>query len=150
MQLEDVKTNGSIVHVIPPLGDKTEYFLIENRQKINFDKGLPGEGLLIWHIDDKIADNTNENHPKVALIQADGHRDLERAANRGDDGDPFPGSSNVHSLNASTTPNSKLYSGVDSHVIVSNISSPGAAMTFHLDATVHAAKKPKHGRKNAA
>lgn len=28
-----------------------EFFLIENRQKIGFDKGLPGKGMLIYHID---------------------------------------------------------------------------------------------------
>jgi len=150
MQLEDVKTNGNIVHVIPPLGDKSEYFLIENRQRIDFDKELPGEGLLIWHIDDKVGDNTNENHPKVSLVQADGHRDLERAANRGDSGDSFPGDSNVHALNSSSNPSSKLYSGTDSHVVISNIGNPGSIMTFQLDVTVHAAKKPKHRRKTAA
>ena len=29
----------------------SEYFLVENRQKTGFDVGLPGSGLLIWHID---------------------------------------------------------------------------------------------------
>ena len=28
-----------------------EFYLIENRQKIGFDKGLPGEGMLIYHVD---------------------------------------------------------------------------------------------------
>lgn len=149
MTLEDVKAAGSIVHVIPPLSDKSEYFLIENRQRTNFDKALPGEGLLIWHIDEKVADNTTENHPKVALVQADGNRDLEKAANRGDDGDPFPGSSDAFTLNNTTHPNSRLYSGVDSHVVITHISSPGAVMTFELDLVTRHTKKTKR-RKTAA
>ena len=150
IQLPDVKANGSIVHVLPPMGDKTEYFLLENRQKTNFDKELPGAGLLIWHIDEKVTDNTNENHPKVALVQSDGRRDLEKAVNRGDDGDPYPGASNVFTFNNSSNPSSKMYAGTDSHVAITHISSPGEVMTFELDlTTTRITKKPKH-RKSAA
>ncbi|MCS7258567.1 MAG: hypothetical protein NZ601_04295, partial [candidate division WOR-3 bacterium] len=31
-----------------------EYFLIENRRKTGFDVNLPGQGLLIYHIDDSV------------------------------------------------------------------------------------------------
>jgi M6 family metalloprotease-like protein len=30
--------------------DGSEYFLLENRQKTGFDSGIPGSGLLIWHV----------------------------------------------------------------------------------------------------
>ena len=33
-----------------------EYFLIENRQKIGYDAGLPDSGLAIWHINENTAD----------------------------------------------------------------------------------------------
>jgi len=144
--LNDIKADGSIVHVVPASGDKTEYFLIENRQKTMFDKELPGEGLLIWHIDEKVAENTNENHPKVGLLQADGNRDLEKSANRGDSGDPYPGSAHAHKLDHSSTPSSKLYSGADSQVAISNISNSGSTMTFDLDLNATTTKKPKHHR----
>jgi immune inhibitor A len=65
----------------------SEYFLIENRQRTGYDADLPGGGLLVWHIDDAQPDNTNEDHYKVGLVQADGHRDLELNHNRGDAGD---------------------------------------------------------------
>ncbi len=68
-----------------------EYFLLENRQQTGYDAALPGNGLLLWHIDENQAGNTDENHYKVALLQADGNRDLELDHNRGDAGDPFPG-----------------------------------------------------------
>jgi len=32
--------------------DGSEYFLLENRRRKGFDSGLPGEGLLIWHVVD--------------------------------------------------------------------------------------------------
>ena len=63
---------------------------MENRQQAGFDASLPGQGLLIWHIDEAIASNSNESHYKVALMQADGQRHLETNANRGDDGRPVP------------------------------------------------------------
>ena len=31
-----------------------EYFLVENRQQTSYDLALPGEGLLIWHIDETL------------------------------------------------------------------------------------------------
>ena len=71
-----------------------EYFLVENRQKTGFDADLPGDGLLVWHIDESQSGNTDENHYKVGLIQADGKRDMELDHNRGDAGDPYPGSAN--------------------------------------------------------
>jgi immune inhibitor A len=139
--LDDVKENGEIIHVSPLSGNKSEYFLIENRQKTQFDRALPGEGLLVWHVDDNVPDNKNENHPKVALLQADGNRDLESAVNRGDDGDPYPGSSSNMTIDANSNPNSHLYSGADSRVRITHISSPGSTMTFDLNIGVTQGKK---------
>jgi immune inhibitor A len=48
-----------------------EYFLVENRQKVGYDSDLPGNGLLIWHIDNSISNNGDENHKMVDLEEAD-------------------------------------------------------------------------------
>jgi M6 family metalloprotease-like protein len=49
------------------------YFLIENRTKTGFDKGLPGEGLLIWHCnEDECFDNSDNTFRLVDLEEADG------------------------------------------------------------------------------
>ena len=53
----------------------------------------PRAGLLVWHVDEAQADNSDENHYMVGLVQADGQRDLERGRNRGDAGDAYPGTS---------------------------------------------------------
>jgi immune inhibitor A len=129
--IEDVKS-GFKVHKLFKNGVSTnEYFLVENRQKILFDKFLPNSGLLIWHIDDAIGGNTNEAHYKVALMQADGKKDLELNHNRGDAGDTYPGASGNTKFSNTTTPNSKSYAGSNTCVAVTNISAAAAVM--HAD-----------------
>ena len=66
-----------------------EYFLVENRQQVGYDAGLPGCGLLVWHVDEWTTPsnlaNANEDRGLVDLETADGSSAL------GDPGDPFPG-----------------------------------------------------------
>jgi immune inhibitor A len=57
-------------------GGQGEYFLVENRYQSGFDRSLPGDGLLILHCDDTRQDNDHEDHPLVAIMQADGDEDL--------------------------------------------------------------------------
>lgn len=110
-----------------------EYFLIENRQKIGFDKNLYIGGLLIFHVDDSKSNNRDENHYKVGLVQADGLWDLNRGRNRGDAGDPFPGSTNNTRFDASTNPNSNDYNNQPTYVSVRNIRHSGLNMIATLD-----------------
>jgi immune inhibitor A len=139
--IPDVKDGHAVTRLWTDGGTSQEYFLVENRQKTGFDDHLPEGGLLIWHIDDSIAANTDENHPKVALEQADGKRDLEHNVNRGDAGDPYPGSSGNRSFDANTTPNSNSYAGAKTCVAVSGISDSGPTMTAKLN--VHCVTKFK-------
>jgi immune inhibitor A len=88
-----------------------EYFLVEHRQRTGYDASLPAAGLLVWHVDEAVEGNSDERHPQVALVQADGRQDLERNVNDGDDGDPFPGSERVTELDGSTTPSTDSYGG---------------------------------------
>ncbi|RMF92999.1 MAG: M6 family metalloprotease domain-containing protein, partial [Nitrospinota bacterium] len=126
-----------------------EYFLIENRQQLGFDAGLPGAGLLIWHIEENKTKNTEECYPpsncatthyKVALMQADNRWDLEKNQNRGDAGDPYPGSSNNTSFNDSSAPASKVWDGRSSNAGVINIYQSGATMYATLFAPAPWAK----------
>ncbi|HXI12052.1 MAG TPA: M6 family metalloprotease domain-containing protein [Thermoanaerobaculia bacterium] len=113
----------------------SEYFLVENRQREGFDRGLPSSGLLIWHIDDSITSNTNDSHYKVALLQADGRRDLERAANRGDAGDPYPDNSRNSNFDAESNPSSRSYSGMATSVAVTAIPASSRDMSVRLSVT---------------
>jgi immune inhibitor A len=100
--------------------------------KAGFDVSLPGAGLLIWHIDEAQSTNTDENHYKVALMQADGKRDLELNVNRGDPGDAYPGSSGNKTFDSVSNPNSKSYGNVDSCVAVTGIGATGPVMTVQI------------------
>jgi immune inhibitor A len=132
LSIPDVKSSKQIHRLWKDGAGGSEYFLVENRQRTGFDAKLPADGLLIWHIDENQAGNTDENHYKVALMQADGKRDMEADRNRGDAGDPYPGSSNNTTFNASSTPNSKSYAGQDTSVSVIVTSASGPTMTANV------------------
>ncbi len=102
-----------------------EYFLAEFRARTGFDRELPGEGLLIYHIDDSVDGNENERHPKVKLMEADNQGHLHEGANRGDDGDPYPGRSMNRTFDAASGPHSKSYAGIDTCVAVREIEVTG-------------------------
>lgn len=99
-----------------------EYFLIEFRKKAGFDSDLPSNGLLIWHIDEKMTSNNNEwrpdnevegKHYMVALEQPDRLYELETTDYRrcdeiADEGDYYrPG--NI--FTPYSIPDSSYYSG---------------------------------------
>jgi len=121
-----------------------EYYLIENRQQVGFDVGLPGCGLLIWHIDESVVSdnsaNANQNRRLVDLKQADGLNSLNITVggNRGDAGDPFPGSSLNRTFNATSNPKSNLYSSSLSGVSVTNIADCSSTMMVAECATMTA------------
>ncbi len=117
-----------------PIGSaaSTEYFLLSNRQQMAFDTAIPGEGLIVEHIDDAKNNNTDENHYLVDIEQADGKRDLNLNANRGDTTDPYPTSTNA-AFTGSTTPNSNAYSGAASNIAVTNVARSGDNITADIN-----------------
>lgn len=134
--ITDVKSSRRAYRLWKDGAGGNEYFLVENRQQTGYDASMPGQGLLIWHIDDAISTNTNEAHYKVALEQADGLRHLEAGTNRGDAGDPFPGSAGNASFSNGSTPNSKSYAGANTEVSVNSI--PPSAPSMPVRLTVRA------------
>ncbi len=106
----------------------SQYFLVENRQKIGFDINLPNSGFLIFHVDETQNSNQNENRYLVDLEQADGLRNLNNNQNRGDGGDPFPGNSNNKRFDWNTNPNSKDYALQNTFVSIRNIHKDGNFM----------------------
>lgn len=131
----DVKDSHQVHRLWHEGAESQEYFLVENRQKKGFDDHIPAEGVCVWKIDDAVATNRDENHPKVALVQADGLRQLEHRENQGDPGDPFPGSTGNRAFDDSSTPSSKSYAGSATCVAVTEISDPGPTMTAKLSVT---------------
>jgi M6 family metalloprotease-like protein len=129
--LSSVVPNDTAMRV--DISGTNEYFLLENRQGNGSETGnLNGPGLLIWHIDpDRIAARRNANQVNaivphgVDLEQADGSDHLGNNVNRGDTGDPWPGSSNNTVFGPSTTPNSELNDNSNSALRVDSITQNG-------------------------
>lgn len=110
-----------------------EYFLVENRSRMNFDRGLPASGLAVYHCDIKgsneLQQGTADKHYQCALLQADGRRDLELDANRGDGSDLFGALQGVV-LSSTSTPNTREWDGRESGLVISDISPPDAEISF--------------------
>ena len=145
--IRPVATSGEVYRLWNSGNQGNEYYLVENRQKILSDTYLPGEGLLIWHIDEGKSGNSQEWYPTkynlqnnehflVALEQADGFYQLEDtshpSSNYGDASDPYPGNSNNTSFNAVSSPNSDSYTSGTSFVSVDNVTVVGDSILVDL------------------
>ncbi len=123
-----------------PTTTSQEFFLLENRYRAGYDRYLPGDGLLIWHIDNSVIQqylpynmvNNNENRKGVDLEEASGTQDLDiRGYNDGDNNDLWK--NRLTGFTPDSTPNSRLYDGTDTKIRVFNISAAGTIMTIDID-----------------
>ncbi len=118
-----------------------EYFLVENRQLVGFDKFLPGAGLMILHCDNNLGGSNNTTqypHLRISLEQADGAFDLENDTNNGDTDDLFPGVSGSYvEWTNLTIPNTESWYGTPNQLSVWNIrrDTNGGTITCNLDAS---------------
>ncbi|HEY3004436.1 MAG TPA: M6 family metalloprotease domain-containing protein [Kribbellaceae bacterium] len=120
-----------------PTNHENEYFLVENRSKQGFDAALPASGLAVYHCDtrgsNEFQQGTREQHYQCALLQADGHLDLEHNLNQGDGGDLYGGIAGT-ALSHSSRPASLKWDGSESGLTISAISDPGPVITFAVGA----------------
>jgi len=92
--------------------NRDEYYLLENRQPVGFDRGLPGHGLLILHVDyaedawTSNAVNTISTRQRMTIIPADNQL---YPYNSDMAGDPWPGTTGNTALTNFTTPAATLY-----------------------------------------
>jgi M6 family metalloprotease-like protein len=111
-------SSGKVIKLVSEVFDNRQYLLLENRSKAGFDFELPGEGLLVWRVDER-GEMYSPDQPGMQLVQADGKHNLEDPSdwNQGDAGDPFPGSKNNESLmdigNISTSFPGQAPSGIE-------------------------------------
>lgn len=109
-----------------------ESFLIESRLRTGRNANFPGEGLLIWHIDEygnnSREEMTPEQHFYVSVEAADGLYDLEHGVNGGDENDFFRAGYKTN-FNDVTVPNATWWDGAFSGLVVSDVSAIGATMT---------------------
>ncbi len=138
VRLPPVET-GDTVYRVDAQDGSGEYYLLENRQRIGYDQTLHEEGLLVWQIDPALVNATwaanrvnAGTHLGVWLRQADGADDLGAGRGRGDDGDPFPGSSGNTGFHAASWPASTTWGGGASVLTVADIVDAGDDVTFRL------------------
>lgn len=86
--------NSSNTYVYRNPNRAGEMYIIEARKKPYRNVDMPGEGILVWHIDSMISNNANQQHTalqhyKVAVVQADNRYELESGTNNGDATDYF-------------------------------------------------------------
>ena len=130
----------------PEKNPPTEYWMVENRQPVGFDEHLHNSGLLIWHVDEEVIRSSLGNTGGtggatvrgLVLEEADGigHllQDPSTTGNPGDAGDPYPGSANNVTFDASSVPGSATNTGSTTQGEVSAISPSGSTMTAFLRA----------------
>jgi hypothetical protein len=125
----------------------SEYWLVENRQKLGSDVNLNGDGLLIWHVDEAILHspfmvNNGTNGAVRGLVLDEGNgtpfnlllNPLNMSANAGDSGDPFPGSSGNVLFGSVTNPASTDNTQRSTQIQVSGIGPSAATMAATLRA----------------
>ena len=112
--------DGGETYVVYNQGNRNEYFLLENRQQTGWDAGIPGEGLLILHVDYDASvwasnqPNDAPSHQRMTWIPADNKYQYETYSGSkyyttsGAKNDPFPYGS-VNAFSKSTTPAAKFY-----------------------------------------
>jgi hypothetical protein len=97
-----------------------EYYLVENRQPIGYDAGLPACGVIVYHVDESVTykntANANDAHRLLDVVEADGSKNMDTYPYLGGPGDVFPGSSGHVDFSDATAPSAALYSGRPSGV----------------------------------
>lgn len=144
LTVEAVQESKKIYRLWKDATTTPEYFLLENRQRDGFDRALPGDGLLVWHIDDSRENNDDVSHPRIALMQADGARQLEARVNLGDDNDPFR--QPAERFDDTSQPSSRSYSGLPTSVAVTTLSPSGPSIDVDVRVTEPSAPPPGRGR----
>ena len=110
-----------------------EYFIIENRQRVKWDKNLAGPGMLVWRVDSSNVDiwennlvNSNPNRSYYELLRAK-FNGMSDSYN-----DPFPGVAGITSITNATQPNMRTWDGKLSRYAFINIAEADSIITFDV------------------
>ncbi|MGL1935343.1 MAG: carbohydrate binding domain-containing protein [Fibrobacterales bacterium] len=125
--------NDADIFIYQNAAEAQERYYIEARKQENRHSTMPGEGVLIWHVDEYGNNSNNERwasrHFKVSVVQADGQYDLENNRSSGEAEDFFYAANNS-SFSAKTQPEARWWDGDYSDLVLSNISSLSDNMSF--------------------
>ena len=72
LTIAEVKTGKKVYPFVEETAQRAGVLPRRTPGEDEVDARLPGEGLLVYHVDDSVEGNDNEHHPQVKLIEADG------------------------------------------------------------------------------
>ncbi len=131
----------------PPL----DYFLFEKRAITpgSYDEGLPGEGLLIYHVNATAGNESslspNNNKPGLIWLvcaNAGDHLTVTpRSKVRGLNTDPYPIAGNTDFYSHSN-PSSKTWTGGDSNIALRNIKRTSSGASLAITADIYSGAQP--------
>lgn len=118
-----------------------EYFLCENRQQTGFNTGIPGHGMLIFHVDGSyITAHTNAGdinvgahqglYPMSAVSTASNGIQTSSVNKINVSGCPWPGTSSKTTFTDATTPSAKSWASANTAQPITNIVESGSVITF--------------------
>lgn len=151
ISLQPAETAPSIIKLLPA-GQATsgEYFLLENRQPLGFDRDWLSSGycagLYIWHIDQTVIEQfaranlvnspllaNGPDHPGVKVVEADGGNDLiHPPLTYGACSDAW---SVGQTWNSQTLPSTQLWSGAESGISLTVQSAQAGVITLAIERT---------------
>jgi M6 family metalloprotease-like protein len=121
---------GGYRYVNPDRPD--EAFFWSNVQNNDRWSSLRGNGLVVLHFDAEIRTNDPPNPLSLAVVQADGQRELDQTMwpEPGSEQADFFSANGTSELSASTTPSSAWNDGAASGLRIYDVSDSGTSMTF--------------------
>lgn len=125
------------------------FFAMENRQKVKWDKYLPGHGLLVWRVDSTNSMYWDYNAVNVTtracfrLVRACGTQGSFLTGVVDTDYDPFPGTHNITTLNNEPlAANLKSYDSYPCPVVLQNIAENDGVISFDVATDPLAENRP--------
>ncbi|MHC1704780.1 MAG: M6 family metalloprotease domain-containing protein [Tenuifilaceae bacterium] len=119
-----------------------EYFLIENRQRLKFDSYVPGQGMMIFHVDGNFINSnpyeintTNHQGMYPVCAGATGNPPSEYGSINSNYC-PFPGIGLKTSFTDNTTPHSKSWLGANTNKPITNITENNTLKTITFTVSV--------------
>lgn len=112
--------------------DPGEWFFWYNQRNTGRWSSLRGNGLLVLHFDHALRTNNPPNPLSLAVVQADGRRQLDETQwpMPGSDAADFYRAGGNTELSATTNPSAKWNDGSDSRLRLYEVSASGDLMTF--------------------
>ena len=136
--LPPISSGGQILNLSFQGEANPEHFLVETRRREGFDRNLPADGLIVYHVNDAVIGQGIQSNtvnagstPGLVIVEASGSSDLTHGINRGDAGDAFPGTSDrVFLFDGTPPPNTHTFRGAPMGVGLFDIAPVGQGVSF--------------------